>query len=275
MRSVRPGCVGDDGEAAACGHSAARDSWLQHAGAVGGTHRAPPGGGVGAWRAAVRVLRPGLDRGLAGPGDIPGQAARAGRRPDRRVRGDRGRFLRRRGKPDGGVGAAAASRRAGRRPASAFLSEGETVPFRRGGCCLSDVPARAQDDWVPSPGRSPMAATASRWLSPDLRRTPGEPVGPQRLGGPGPSARPLPAVGPGTCAARPARAGPRRPGWQRRLLGSPSANASRASAARHMVTLRVWRIARLMSSASSSSSRAWSGRPCTTASVPGCTREVA
>jgi hypothetical protein len=73
--------------------------------------------GVSTGTAAVRVLRAGLDRGLAGSGDVAGAAAGTGRGTGTRSRADRGGVLRCGGEPDGGVGAAPAVRRAGR-PAS-------------------------------------------------------------------------------------------------------------------------------------------------------------
>ena len=87
------------------------------AGGLGGTHRAPPGGGAaGSRRAAVRVLRPGVDRGLPGSGDLAGPAARPGAGAGGRARPDRGQILRRRAEPDAGLGAPTAGRRP-RRPA--------------------------------------------------------------------------------------------------------------------------------------------------------------
>ena len=85
-----------------------------HPGAVGGAHRAAPGGRAGPRRAAVRVLRAGVDRGLAGSGDVAGAAAGAGRGAGGRAREDRGGVLRRRAEPDAAVGAPPAGRGAGR-----------------------------------------------------------------------------------------------------------------------------------------------------------------
>ena len=45
----------------------------RHADAVGGGHWAPQSGRAWPWLAAVRVLRAGLDRELAGPGDVAGR----------------------------------------------------------------------------------------------------------------------------------------------------------------------------------------------------------
>src|SRR5580658_10389719 len=53
--------------------------------------------------AAVRVLRAGVDRGLAGSGDVAGAAAGTGRGTGTRARGDRGGTVRRQRIPDGGV----------------------------------------------------------------------------------------------------------------------------------------------------------------------------
>jgi hypothetical protein len=75
--------------------------------------RAPPGSRP--WRPAFRVLRAGLDRGLAGPGDVAGAAAGPGRRAGGRARADRGRVLRHRLQPGAGLGAAPAGRGPGRR----------------------------------------------------------------------------------------------------------------------------------------------------------------
>jgi hypothetical protein len=83
-------------------------------GAVGGAHRAAPEGRAGPRRAAVRVLRAGLDRGLAGSGDLTGAAAGAGRGAGGRARDDRGRVLRLRAQPHPAVGQAAAGRGPGR-----------------------------------------------------------------------------------------------------------------------------------------------------------------
>jgi hypothetical protein len=49
-----------------------------------------------AWRVAARVLRAGIDRRLAGPGDLAHTTARAGRGTGPGPRGDRGGVLRRR-----------------------------------------------------------------------------------------------------------------------------------------------------------------------------------
>jgi site-specific DNA recombinase len=65
----------------------------RHADPVGGGHRAPPGGRAWPWRAAVRLLRAGLDRGLAGSGDVTGAAAGPGHRTGSRARAHRGRVF--------------------------------------------------------------------------------------------------------------------------------------------------------------------------------------
>ena len=72
---------------------------------MGRAHRAPPGSRPWPRRPAFRVLRAGLDRGLAGPGDVAGAAAGPGRRPGGRARAHRGRVLRHRLQPDAGLGA--------------------------------------------------------------------------------------------------------------------------------------------------------------------------
>ena len=82
---------------------------------LGGAHWAPSSGGAASWRAAVRVLRAGVDRGLPGPGDITGPAAGPGRGAGGRARADRGRVLRHWPEQDAGVGAPPAGRRPGRR----------------------------------------------------------------------------------------------------------------------------------------------------------------
>ena len=89
------------------------------AGRVGGAVSSAPGRQpdhrrVSTGTAAVRVLRAGVDRGLAGSGDVAGAAAGTGRGTGTRPRGDRGGTVRRRRIPDGGVGPAPAGRRAGR-----------------------------------------------------------------------------------------------------------------------------------------------------------------
>ena len=84
------------------------------AGGVGGGPGQPPGGGAGPGVPAVRVLRAGLDRGLAGSGDVAGPAAAAGGDAGGRARGDRGGVLRHGGEPGPAVGAAPAGRRPGR-----------------------------------------------------------------------------------------------------------------------------------------------------------------
>src|SRR5690242_19601241 len=81
---------------------------------LGGGPGQPQGGGAGRGLPAVRVLRAGLDRGLAGPGDVAGPAAAAGRDAHSRARGYRGGILRRGGEPGAAVGAAPAGRRPGR-----------------------------------------------------------------------------------------------------------------------------------------------------------------
>ena len=73
------------------------------------------GRGAGPGVPAVRVLRAGLDRGLAGSGDVAGPAAAAGGDAACGARGDRGGVLRHGGEPDAAVGAAPAGRRAGGR----------------------------------------------------------------------------------------------------------------------------------------------------------------
>src|SRR5580704_18309453 len=73
-------------------------------GAVGGWPGPPPEGGAGPRAAAVRVLRAGLDRGLAGPRVVAGAAAAAGGNADGGARGDRGGVLRRGAEPGPVVG---------------------------------------------------------------------------------------------------------------------------------------------------------------------------
>ena len=85
----------------------------RRSGAVGRAYRAAQRGCGGAWRAAVRVLRAGVDRGLAGSGDLTDPAAGAGRGAGGRARDDRGRVLRLRAQPHAAVGQAAAGRGCG------------------------------------------------------------------------------------------------------------------------------------------------------------------
>jgi hypothetical protein len=72
---------------------------------MGRTHWAPSGSQPWSRWPALRVLRAGLDRGLAGPGDVAGAAAGLGRRPGSRARAHQGRVLRHRLQPDAGMGA--------------------------------------------------------------------------------------------------------------------------------------------------------------------------
>src|ERR1700729_3724081 len=90
-----PGTVRPRREAAATGRGSGsggggggadvRAEWAEGVGRRAGVRPGMP---------AVCVLRPGVDRGLAGPGDVAGQAAAAGCHADRRARGDRDRVLR-------------------------------------------------------------------------------------------------------------------------------------------------------------------------------------
>src|SRR6266700_8178 len=82
------------------------------AGRVGGGP-GRPGGEAWPGVCAVRVLRAGVNRGLAGFGDVASAAARAGDDARSRARHDRGRVLRCGGEPDAGVGAAPAGCRPG------------------------------------------------------------------------------------------------------------------------------------------------------------------
>jgi hypothetical protein len=79
-----PGPAGGEGDGSqeAAGRSGGvRGARVRRAGAVGGARGASPGRGAGAGRFAVRVLRAGVDGGLAGPGVVAGPAAGAGRVP--------------------------------------------------------------------------------------------------------------------------------------------------------------------------------------------------
>jgi hypothetical protein len=107
---------GDGSQEAAEGSGAVRGAGMQHASPVGRTRGPPLGRRTGRGRAAVRVLRESVDRGLAGPRVVAGPAAGAGRCASPRARDHRGRALRCRGEPVGGVGAAPAGRGAGRCP---------------------------------------------------------------------------------------------------------------------------------------------------------------
>jgi hypothetical protein len=82
------------------------------AGVVGGEAQRPCRE-TGMRGVAVRVLRAGLDGGLAGSGDVAGAAVAAGGDAGRGARGDRGGVLRCGGVPGAAVGAAAAGRGAG------------------------------------------------------------------------------------------------------------------------------------------------------------------
>ncbi len=111
--------------------------------------------------------------------------------------------------------------------------------------------------------RVPIANTWSKWSAPSACRTwatrsdsPCRSIGHARS----PARRRSPSAAPATSAAR---------------SGSPATSAHRANAARHIVTLRVLRAARLRPSASSSSARASSARPRTNARVPRPTRDMA
>jgi hypothetical protein len=78
--------------------------------AWGGPGR-PQGRGAGPGVPAVCVLREGLDRGLAGPGDVAGPAVGPGGDAHGGAQGDRGGVLRHRAAPGTGVAAAPAGRR--------------------------------------------------------------------------------------------------------------------------------------------------------------------
>ena len=99
-----------DGCAVWSGTRAWQGSGRGRSGAVGGEDRAARRGRARPRRAAVRVLRAGAGRGLAGSGDVAGAAAASGRCAGGRARQDRGRVLRLRGEPHAAVGEASAGR---------------------------------------------------------------------------------------------------------------------------------------------------------------------
>jgi hypothetical protein len=78
-RLLSAGDASDGSEDAASGPGAVPGARLRQAGGLGGVIRLAAGQQVRAWHIAVRVLRPGVARRLAGPGDVAGTAARAGR----------------------------------------------------------------------------------------------------------------------------------------------------------------------------------------------------
>ena len=103
-----------------CCCDSARSRWrswcefgCRRAGGVGAADWQPDGGAA-SYECAVRVLRAGLDRGLARPGGVTGPAAAAGCHADRGARDDRGRVLRHRGEPHSAMDAAPAGRDPGR-----------------------------------------------------------------------------------------------------------------------------------------------------------------
>src|SRR5690349_15537802 len=75
------GASGDDGRWRSAGRRGC-------AGVLGGAPGRPQGWDARPGVLAVRVLRAGLDRGLAGPGDVAGASAAAGGDADRRTRRD-------------------------------------------------------------------------------------------------------------------------------------------------------------------------------------------
>jgi hypothetical protein len=88
---------------------------------MGGAHRAPSGSQPWPRRPALRALRAGLDRGLAGSGNGAGAAAGPGRGPGGQARAHRGGVLRHRLQPDAGLA---------RRPQAAALVTALADPDR-------------------------------------------------------------------------------------------------------------------------------------------------
>ena len=156
---------------------------------------------------AVRVLRAGLDRGLAGPGDVAGPAAGAGRHAGRGARGDRGGVLRLGAEPDAAVGAAPAGRRAGRGAGGSGPGMGRDrdrgvragvlrEPVRVDGAAVRALRHRAVDAGGRRPGRlarrGPRADDARAGPVVQAGDHPHPDPGPDRDGRADPGAGPLP-----------------------------------------------------------------------------------
>ena len=102
----------DGGGQSVAGGSAGGDRTRRHLTCgMGGAVRPPPRGGGRPRGLAVRVLRAGVDRGLAGPRVLAGTAAGPSRGPGQRSRAGRGQVLRCGAEPVGDVGAPPAGRR--------------------------------------------------------------------------------------------------------------------------------------------------------------------
>ena len=161
-RFSRPvGGEGDGSQEEAGGSAAVLGARLQHAGAVGRTRGASPGPRTGRGRAAVRVLRAGVDRGLAGPRVVAGPAAGAGRGAGPRSRNHRGGVLRYRTEPVGGMGAAPEGRGPSRRAGGpgAGLGRGRGRGVRAG---VLRRPVRADGTAVRALRRPALAARGRR-----------------------------------------------------------------------------------------------------------------
>ena len=176
-------------------------------GAVGRAHRAAPGACAGTWRSAVRVLRAGVDRGLAGSGHVTGAAAGAGRGAGGRARHDRGRVLRCGAEPDAAVGAAPAGRgpggRAGRSGPGGGRDRDRGVragvlrqPVRVDGPAVRALRHPSVDAGSRRPGRlarrGPRADDADAGVVLQAGDHPNEDPGPHRDGRADPGAGPLP-----------------------------------------------------------------------------------
>ena len=162
--------------------------------------------GAGAGWFAIRVLRAGVDGGLAGPGDDAGAAVGAGGGAGPGPRGDRRGVLRRRAEPHGGVEAPPGSRRADRSPCRSRPRLGRDrdrrvragvlrQPVRGDGATVRALWRPAVDAGGGRPGRLRVRARRARH---DRPRTviktgshPDEHPGADRDGGPGPGAGPV------------------------------------------------------------------------------------
>ena len=197
---------------------------------------------------AVRVLRAGLDRGLAGPGDVAGPAAAAGGNAGGGARGDRGGVLRHGGEPGAAVGAAPAGRRAGRAAGGPGPGVGRDrdrgvragvlrQPVRADGAAVRALRHPAVDAGGRRAGRlarrGPRGDHARAGPVVQAGDHPDPGPGPDRDGRPDPGAGPVPRRAPAVrvparrCRAAPEQ-GPRRVGTAGAQAGTRSARRRRS-----------------------------------------------
>jgi hypothetical protein len=198
----------------------------------------------GPLRAAVRVLRPGVDGGSSGSDGLPGAAAGPGRRAGGRARADRGGVLRHRAEPHAGLGAPPAGRRADRSAGRSRARLGRhrdrrirasllRRPVHRHGAVVRALRHPAVDPRTRRPGRLPGRGSRADDAGPrapvQARDHPDPDPGPHRDGGPGPRTGPLPGrpatvwVPARRCRAAPEQ-GPRRLGPARAPAGTRPAH---------------------------------------------------